>query len=59
MDLMYGTSSCMEVEGYHRSVCEYFYDSELSQKYQFTSEDGTYEVTVLPFCYLSHNLHSS
>ena len=33
------TLPCMTVEGYHGNVYEYFHDSELSQKCQFTSDD--------------------
>jgi hypothetical protein len=60
MDLMYGTTlPCMAVEGCHGSVYEYFHDSELSQKYQFTPEDWTHAVIVSFTFFLSHCLFSS
>jgi len=38
--LVYGTIlPCMTVEGYHGSLYEYFHDSELSKRCQFTSDD--------------------
>ena len=47
MNLVYGTTlPCMTVDGYHGGVYEYFHDSELLQKCQFTSDDWTYVVIV-------------